>query len=87
MQTMFMELSLNVGVKRSNLATLSILHMQQKYWKWVNFVKDWSEIQCSKKAIVSLVWRMSGVYREFVAKLLEIKVADINMPLNQWCRN
>ena len=66
MQIMSVELSLNVGVKERNLATSSVLHMQ---CPWLS-----ADLHPDKTMLL-------GVYWESGAKVMEIKVAEINAPL------
>ena len=60
------------GVKLRNLVTSRVLHS--------------STVTGGSPALqntpLSQVSRMSEVYREFRAKIIEIKVAEINAPLN-----
>ena len=69
MQTMFVELFLNLGVKQRNLATSSVLHK----------VHDTGGSHPDK----TMFFFLSGVYRVFGAKIMAIKVAEINAPLNK----
>ena len=63
---MFVELSLNMEIKWRNLATLSILECLTG-----------GSPPCQKKCFL-----LSGVYRKFGVKIMEIKVVEINAPLN-----
>ena len=51
---------------------------------WGNFFTDYVRdiLPKCRKAIVLWVSRMSGLYPEYGIKMMEIKVAEINAPLN-----
>ena len=68
MQTMFVELFLNVGVKPEKLNISSVLHS----------VHHTGDVHPDK----TVFFFLSEVYREFGAKIVEIKVLEINAPLN-----
>ena len=64
---MLVELSLNEGVKLRNLTTSSVLHSLHD----TGGSPPW----------LNNPFFLSGVYREFGAKIIEIKVAEKNAPL------
>ena len=65
---MFVELSINIGIKWRNLATTGVLHSVHD----TGGSSPWQ----------NNAFLLSGVYWEFGAKIMEIKVAEINAPLN-----